>query len=115
MKHVLGAVPSRRLGQSFGLTALQAPMPKSKQVSLFATSGRKSTQPEVLILATGGIPLTIHFPGLEDTRWMLSTDLREGGVQMTPVEMLDQVGEDIDPLAKMMLKIELLKNDVKIQ
>ena len=99
-------------------------------------------QPDVLILATGGLPLTINFPGLEDTRWMLASDLldggvsvetpsafviggglvgletadflAEGGVQVTLVEMLDQVGGDMDPLAKMMLMKELLKNDVKI-
>jgi len=101
-----------------------------------------SLNPDVLILATGGIPLTIHFPGLEDTRWMLASDLLDGGlrvesptafviggglvgletadflasqgVKVTLVEMLDEVGGDMDPLAKAMITKRLKGNGVKI-
>jgi len=101
-----------------------------------------SEQPDVVIIATGGIPLTINFPGLNDTHWMLASDILDGevlvetttafviggglvgletadylatnGVQVTLVEMLDQVGADMDPLAKMMLMKELSKNGVRI-
>jgi 2,4-dienoyl-CoA reductase-like NADH-dependent reductase (Old Yellow Enzyme family)/thioredoxin reductase len=101
-----------------------------------------TTQPDAIILATGGIPLTIPFPGLEKTRWLQASDLLDGvvevetatalvvggglvglevadflaaqGVRVTLVEMLDQVGMDMDPLAKAMLTKRLNARSVKI-
>ncbi|MGD8855315.1 MAG: FAD-dependent oxidoreductase [Chloroflexota bacterium] len=100
------------------------------------------SQPDVVILATGGIPLTIPFPGLDDTQWLQASDLLDGGheintatafviggglvgletadylaargVVVTLVEMLDQVGADIDQLAKAMLLKRLNAHGVKI-
>jgi pyruvate/2-oxoglutarate dehydrogenase complex dihydrolipoamide dehydrogenase (E3) component len=101
-----------------------------------------ATKAGAVILATGGIPLTITFPGLEKTRWMQAADLLDGvvevktptalvvggglvgleaadflaakGVKVTVVEMLDQVGIDMDPLAKAMLTKRLNARDVEI-
>jgi NADPH-dependent 2,4-dienoyl-CoA reductase/sulfur reductase-like enzyme len=101
-----------------------------------------TTRPDAVILATGGIPLTIPFPGLEDTHWLQASDLLDGGaevetstafviggglvgletadflaargVQVTLVEMLDQVGGDMDPLAKAMISKRLNGYGVKI-
>ncbi len=97
---------------------------------------------DVIILATGGIPLTIPFPGLEDSHWVMAGDvlsehtqvqtqtalviggglvgletadyLSARGVQITLVEMLPDVGGDMDILAKNMLLKRLKKNDVKL-
>jgi NADPH-dependent 2,4-dienoyl-CoA reductase/sulfur reductase-like enzyme len=99
-------------------------------------------QPDAVILATGGIPLTIPFPGLESARWLQASDLLDGvaevetatafvvggglvgletadylgarGVKVTLVEMLDQVGIDMDPLAKAMLIKRLDARGAKI-
>ncbi len=101
-----------------------------------------NTKPDVVILATGGIPLTTHFQGLENTHWMLAVDLLDGGlrvesasafviggglvgletadfltsqgVKVTLVEMLGEVGGDMDPLAKAMITKRLKGADVKI-
>lgn len=101
-----------------------------------------SANPDVVIIATGGIPLTIHFPGLEKTHWMLATDLLDeiaqvetstafvigGGLvglevadyladrgrQITIVEMLPEVGADMDPLAKAMLLGRLKQKGVNL-
>ncbi|MEN8171842.1 MAG: FAD-dependent oxidoreductase [Chloroflexota bacterium] len=98
--------------------------------------------PDVIILATGGIPLTIPFPGLNDTHWMMASDILDEqvqvktgsvlviggglvgletadylaarGVKVTLVEMLHDVGGDMDVLAKNMLLKRLDKNSVKI-
>jgi len=98
--------------------------------------------PDVVIVATGGVPLTIPFPGLEETRWFLAADLLDGteqvdtptafviggglvglesadylaarGVQVTLVEMLPEVGADMDVLAKAMLLGRLKKQGVAI-
>jgi 2,4-dienoyl-CoA reductase-like NADH-dependent reductase (Old Yellow Enzyme family)/thioredoxin reductase len=103
----------------------------------------EAAQPDTLILATGGIPLTIPFPGLEDVPWVLASDLMGGevevntptalviggglvglesadflaaqGVQVTVVEMLDEVGGDMDPLAKAVLTARLRERQVKVQ
>jgi 2,4-dienoyl-CoA reductase-like NADH-dependent reductase (Old Yellow Enzyme family)/thioredoxin reductase len=100
------------------------------------------TQPDVTVLATGGIPLTIPFPGLEESNWLLAADLLEGeaqidtetalviggglvgletadylaekGVDVTLVEMLDDVGGDMDILAKNVLMNRLKKENVKL-
>jgi len=99
------------------------------------------SQADLVILATGGIPLIIPFPGLESSNWLLATDLLTGsvqvdtptalviggglvgletadylaarGVKVTLVEMLDEVGGDMDILAKNILLKRLLKNNVQ--
>lgn len=101
-----------------------------------------AAQPDAVILATGGIPLTIPFPGLEQTRWLLAADLLDGkaevetgsafviggglvgletadflsarGKQVTVVEMLDDVGIGMDALAKTMLTKRLDRQGVEI-
>ncbi len=97
---------------------------------------------DAYVLATGGIPLVIPFPGLEDTNWLLASDLLDGivsvgtptalviggglvglesadylaaqGIQVTLVEMLDEVGGDMDIMAKQMLFKRLQKAGVAI-
>ncbi len=87
--------------------------------------------PDAVIIATGGVPLTIHFPGLTKSHWLLASDVLEGieqvetssalviggglvglevadllssqGKIITVIEMLPEVGEDMDILAKTML------------
>jgi 2,4-dienoyl-CoA reductase-like NADH-dependent reductase (Old Yellow Enzyme family)/thioredoxin reductase len=101
-----------------------------------------SAHPDVVIIATGGVPLTIPFPGLNETRWLLASDLLEGpgqvetstafviggglvglevadliasqGKQVTVVEMLPEVGVDMDSLAKAMLLGRLKNQGVAI-
>lgn len=101
-----------------------------------------SAHPDALIIATGGVPLTIPFHGLNETRWLLASDLFEGaaqvetstafviggglvglevadllasqGKQVTVVEMLSEVGAGMDPLAKTMLLGRLKSQDVAI-
>jgi NADPH-dependent 2,4-dienoyl-CoA reductase/sulfur reductase-like enzyme len=98
--------------------------------------------PDVVIIATGGIPLTIPFPGLNETRWLLASDLLDGagkvetptavviggglvglevgdllagqGKQVVVVEMLPEVGADMDVLARSMLLGRLRTHDVTI-
>jgi 2,4-dienoyl-CoA reductase-like NADH-dependent reductase (Old Yellow Enzyme family)/thioredoxin reductase len=99
-----------------------------------------SAHPDVVIVATGGIPLSIPFPGLDETRWLLAADLLDGagqvetptafviggglvglevadflagqGKKVTLVEMLSEVGADMDTLAKAMLLGRLKKQGV---
>jgi 2,4-dienoyl-CoA reductase-like NADH-dependent reductase (Old Yellow Enzyme family)/thioredoxin reductase len=101
-----------------------------------------SAQPDVVIFATGGIPLTIPFPGLDQAVWLLASDVLGGtneveslsaaviggglvglevadylasqGKRVTIVEMLPDVGTDMDILARSMLLGRLRKQDVKI-
>lgn len=101
-----------------------------------------SAHPDVIIIATGGVPLTIPFPGLDETHWLLASDLLERAAQVetstafviggglvglevadllasegklvTVVEMLSEVGVDMDALAKAMLLGRLKKQDVAI-
>ena len=101
-----------------------------------------SAHPDVIIIATGGIPLTIPFPGLEETRWLLASDLLDGtdqvetptafviggglvglessdylaarGKRVTLVEMLPETGTDMDALAKAMLLGRLKKQGVAV-
>jgi 2,4-dienoyl-CoA reductase-like NADH-dependent reductase (Old Yellow Enzyme family)/thioredoxin reductase len=101
-----------------------------------------SAHPDVVIIATGGVALTIPFPGLNKTRWLLASDLLEGidqvetstafviggglvglevadllarqGKRVTVVEMLPEVGVDMDVLAKVMLLGRLNKQGVAI-
>jgi NADPH-dependent 2,4-dienoyl-CoA reductase/sulfur reductase-like enzyme len=91
----------------------------------------QAAQPDAVVLATGGIPLTVPLPGLDQTRWLLATDLLDGaaevatasalvvggglvgleaadflaarGTHVTVVEMLGEVGANMDPLAKAMI------------
>jgi NADPH-dependent 2,4-dienoyl-CoA reductase/sulfur reductase-like enzyme len=100
------------------------------------------SRPEVIIIATGGVPLTIPFPGLTETRWLLASDLLEGagqvetstafviggglvglevadllasqGKRITVVEMLPEVGGDMDLLARTMILGRLHKQNVTI-
>jgi 2,4-dienoyl-CoA reductase-like NADH-dependent reductase (Old Yellow Enzyme family)/thioredoxin reductase len=99
-------------------------------------------RPDATIVATGGMPLTIPFPGLESTRWLLAAEVLEpatyvettrvfligGGLlgleaadflatqgkQVTLVEMRPEVGTDMDVLAKSMLLKRLQKQQVEI-
>lgn len=101
-----------------------------------------AAQPDAVVLATGGVPLTIPFPGLEQSRWRLAADVLDGSVtvdtqsvlviggglvgletadylaaqdkQVTIVEMLDEVGSGMDPLAKAMLLKRLARHQVTI-
>lgn len=98
--------------------------------------------PDAVIVATGGIPLTISFPGLESARWLLATEVLEGAVrvetasvfliggglvaletadflaaqgkQVTLVEMLPEVGAHMDSLARSMLLKRLRDRGVDI-
>jgi len=91
----------------------------------------REMDPDAIVLATGGLPLTVHFPGLDQTHWVLAVDLLEGlatigtptvfvvgggmvgletadylaaqGLKVTLVEMLDSLGGDMDKLEKAML------------
>jgi 2,4-dienoyl-CoA reductase-like NADH-dependent reductase (Old Yellow Enzyme family)/thioredoxin reductase len=149
-----------RLGGQFHLAA-QAPHKEefldtvrslgemAKQAKVEIHTGEKVTadlirdfQPDVLILATGGAPLTIPFPGLDQTHWVLAADLLDGaeqvntpsalviggglvglesadflasrGVKVSVVEMLPQVGAEMDVLARNMLLNRLKKQGVEI-
>jgi 2,4-dienoyl-CoA reductase-like NADH-dependent reductase (Old Yellow Enzyme family)/thioredoxin reductase len=101
-----------------------------------------SAYPDAVIIATGAIPFTIPFPGLNDAHWMLASDLFEGiaqvetstafviggglvglevadflaglGKRVMVVEMLPDVGADMDPLAKSMLLRRLNRQGVAI-
>jgi 2,4-dienoyl-CoA reductase-like NADH-dependent reductase (Old Yellow Enzyme family)/thioredoxin reductase len=102
----------------------------------------KNTQSDVIILATGGIPLETHFPGLEDSNWLLAADVLDGAasvnsrtafvigggmvgletadflasmdLKVTLVEMLEDIGGDMDILAKTMLIKRLKEAEVDI-
>jgi len=99
-------------------------------------------RPDAVVLATGGIPLTLHFPGLDQTRWHLAADILEGpsevktnsalviggglvgletadflaarNKQVTVVEMLPEVGADMDPLARAVIMKRLAARGVVI-
>ena len=94
------------------------------------------------MLATGGISLLVDLPGLDRAVWTLSSDVLEGatkvenesalviggglvgletadylasqGKHITLVEMLEEVGSDMDPLAKAMITKRLTQHGVKI-
>jgi 2,4-dienoyl-CoA reductase-like NADH-dependent reductase (Old Yellow Enzyme family)/thioredoxin reductase len=99
-------------------------------------------RPDAVIVATGGIPLNVAFPGLENTNWNRSADLLEGEVQVvtsnilviggglvgletadflaaedrrvTVVEMKPEVGAEMDVLARTMLLNRLRAKRVAI-
>ncbi|MFC1661538.1 FAD-dependent oxidoreductase [Gemmatimonadota bacterium] len=52
------------------------------------TKGLIDERPDVVVLATGGIPLFVAFPGLEDTRWLLAADVLEGTVRIDTQSVL---------------------------
>jgi 2,4-dienoyl-CoA reductase-like NADH-dependent reductase (Old Yellow Enzyme family)/thioredoxin reductase len=98
--------------------------------------------PDAVVVATGAVPLTVPFPGLENTRWLLAADVLQGtgrvetksvvviggglvgletadylaaqGRQVTLVEMLPQVGSDMDILARTMLLKRLEEQGVEV-
>lgn len=87
--------------------------------------------PDHVVLATGSVPLTLYFPGLEDTRWLLASEVLDGsatvetptvlvigggmlglqcsdylasqGRKITLVEMLERVGAEMEPLPRAMV------------
>lgn len=99
-------------------------------------------RPDAVVLATGGIPLSVAFPGLTDTRWVLATEVLEGAVQVetpsalliggglvgleaaeylaargrkvTLVEMQEEVGSGLDMLPRAMLLKRLEAGQVEI-
>jgi len=98
--------------------------------------------PDVAVVATGGLPLIINFPGLEEANWVVAHDLLDGraevttdsafviggglvgletadflaaqGKRVTVVEMLDAVGGDMDPLARAVLTQRLQSQAVMV-
>jgi 2,4-dienoyl-CoA reductase-like NADH-dependent reductase (Old Yellow Enzyme family)/thioredoxin reductase len=98
--------------------------------------------PDAVVLATGGVPLSIDFPGLDRARWVLAADLLDetvavetetafvvgGGLvgletadflasqgkRVTVVEMLEGVGADMDPLARALLTKRLGQHGAEI-
>jgi len=98
--------------------------------------------PGAVILATGSVPLTHAFPGLEETEWALASEILDGelelegsailviggglvgletadfladrGKKVTIAEMLSDVGAELDPLPRTMLLKRLEKNGVEI-
>ena len=99
-------------------------------------------RPDAVILATGGIPLSVVFPGLEDTCWLLAADILAGEVEVetpgvlliggglvgletaeflaargrkvTLVEMQEEVGAGLDILPRTMLLRRLGEQHVGI-
>jgi NADPH-dependent 2,4-dienoyl-CoA reductase/sulfur reductase-like enzyme len=99
--------------------------------------------PDALIVATGGIPLSTHIPGLEMIPWVPATDilrwerevegnsvlvvggglvglevadfLSASGKDVTLVEVQDAVGEKLDPLPRAMLLKRLAEQGVRIR
>jgi 2,4-dienoyl-CoA reductase-like NADH-dependent reductase (Old Yellow Enzyme family)/thioredoxin reductase len=102
----------------------------------------RDARPDAVVLATGGVPFSIDFPGLDRARWMLAADLLEGtaavetetafviggglvgletadflagqGKRVTVVEMLEGVGADMDPLARALLTRRLVQHGAEI-
>jgi 2,4-dienoyl-CoA reductase-like NADH-dependent reductase (Old Yellow Enzyme family)/thioredoxin reductase len=102
----------------------------------------KKGQPDAIVLATGSIPLSVAFPGLEHTRWALASEVLEGEIEVdtptvlviggglvgletadflgekgktvTLIEMLANVGETLDPLPRAMLLNRLREYEVEI-
>jgi NADPH-dependent 2,4-dienoyl-CoA reductase/sulfur reductase-like enzyme len=99
-------------------------------------------EPDVVILATGGLPLSVAFPGLESTRWALASEVLEeevdvetpsvlvvgGGLvgletaeflgaqgkKVTLVEKMGDVGGGLDVLPRAMLLKRLREHGVEI-
>lgn len=99
-------------------------------------------KPDAVVLATGGIPLTALFPGLESVPWAMAGDIMEGKIPLEAesllviggglvgleaadfisarekkvvlVEMLQEVGAKLDPLPRVMLLKRLRAKGVEI-
>jgi NADPH-dependent 2,4-dienoyl-CoA reductase/sulfur reductase-like enzyme len=102
----------------------------------------RDARPDAVVLATGGVPLSIDFPGLDRARWVLAADLLDAatavetgtafvvggglvgletadflagqGRRVTLLEMLEEVGADMDPLARALLTRRLGQHGVEI-
>jgi 2,4-dienoyl-CoA reductase-like NADH-dependent reductase (Old Yellow Enzyme family)/thioredoxin reductase len=102
----------------------------------------RNARPDAVVLATGGVPLSLDFPGLDRARWVLAADLLDGtvpvetetafvvggglvgletadflasqGKRVTLTEMLEGVGGDMDPLARTLLTRRLGQHGVEI-
>ncbi|MCG6956578.1 MAG: FAD-dependent oxidoreductase [Gemmatimonadetes bacterium] len=102
----------------------------------------RDRRPDAVVVATGGIALSVAFPGLENTRWVLATDVLEGrvdvdtphalliggglvgleaadflaarGTKVTLVEMQEEVGTGLDMLPRAMLLKRLTEGLVDI-
>ena len=102
----------------------------------------KEYKADAVVLATGGIPLTVPLPGLEDSNWLLASDLLDGivqvksksalvvggglvgleaaellatnGVQVRLIKRRDNPGGDMDILARNMLLKRLQNHGVDI-
>jgi NADPH-dependent 2,4-dienoyl-CoA reductase/sulfur reductase-like enzyme len=101
-----------------------------------------SDHPEVVILATGAVPISGAFPGMEEIPWELAEDILEGGAEVEGstvllvggglvgleaadflsargkkvvlVEMEEEVGAKLDLLPRTMLLKRLTKQGVEI-
>lgn len=101
-----------------------------------------AAKPDAVILATGGIPVTTLFPGLESMPWAMAGDVMEGkipleadrllviggglvgleaadfisarGKKVILVEMVQEVGAKLDPLPRAMLLKRLQAKGVEI-
>ncbi len=102
----------------------------------------EETAPDAVVLATGGLPLVINFPGLEEANWISAHELLEGeadvitdsafviggglvgletadllasqGKQVVVVEMMGELAPGMDKLAKGMLIDRLQKEAVMV-
>jgi 2,4-dienoyl-CoA reductase-like NADH-dependent reductase (Old Yellow Enzyme family)/thioredoxin reductase len=102
----------------------------------------RNARPDAVVLATGGVPLSLDFPGLDRSRWVLASDLLDGAVELQTdtafvvggglvgletadflasqgrhvevAEMLDEVGSDMDPLARTMLTRRLAQHGAEM-
>jgi len=104
--------------------------------------GLLAINPDAVILATGGVPMTALFPGLANMAWATAGDVMEGkvplqaatflviggglvgleaadflsarGKRVTLVEVLEDVGTKLDPLPRAMLMKRLQAKGVQI-
>jgi NADPH-dependent 2,4-dienoyl-CoA reductase/sulfur reductase-like enzyme len=103
----------------------------------------REIRPDHVVLATGAVPRPLYFPGLEDVRWILASELLDGsarlgtssalvvgagrkglqtadylaglGVRITVVEMRERAGEGLEPLARAMLHERLRQRGAEIR
>jgi len=101
----------------------------------------QEASPDAVVVATGGVPLIIRFPGLDEANWVPAHDLLDGRAEVTTdsalviggglvgletadflatrrkrvvVEMLDEIGGDMDPLARAVLTRRLQERAVMV-
>lgn len=113
------------------------------RLGVHATAGDvKAQRADAVVVATGGVPVFLAFPGIEEARWVLATDVLEGyaqvdtsrvllvggglagleaaeflagqGRRVTLLEMRDEVGSGLDALPRTMLLKRLEKAGVEI-